>query len=324
MLNFALLFLALFLLWFGAEMITKAAIKIAKALALSEGFVGLTILAIGTGFPEIIISVTGAIQNLQGANNSEIIIGNIIGSCMSNLALILGLSGLLRIIRLRKNAVFFDAVILILSTSVFYLTARDSFISREDGLVFVLFYVVYLIFLNRRNLKDQLKKVKHKAKRKFNRVTKRKKLKLIFFIQLLFGLFILAKSSEMVLNYGSIIAEQVGVNEMLVGILLIGLGSSLPELAVSINAASKGSISLSLNNLIGSNILDIFLALGVSSSIHGWEVSRSVVQFDLPYLLFTTIVAVLFLFSRSKLQRNESLLMISLYLIYVILKAMGF
>jgi cation:H+ antiporter len=324
MLNFALLFLALFLLWFGADMITKAAIKIAKALALSEGFVGLTILAIGTGFPEIIISVTGAVQNLQGANNNAIIIGNIIGSCMSNLALILGLSGLLRVIRLKKNAVFFDAVILILSTSVFYLTARDGFISREDGLVFVLFYVVYLIFLNRRNLNSQLKQVKSKAKRKINKITKRKKVKFIFFLQLIFGLAILAKSSEMVLDYGSIIAAQMGINEMLVGILLIGLGSSLPELAVSINAASKGSVSLSLNNLIGSNILDIFLALGVSSSIHGWEVSRNVVQFDLPYLLFTTIVAVLFLFSRNKLQRNESILMISLYLIYVILKAMGF
>lgn len=324
MLNFSLLFLGLFLLWFGAEQITRSALKIAKALALSEGFVGLTILAIGTGFPEIIISLTGALQNLQGANNDPIIIGNIVGSCIGNLAFILGLTGLLKVLRLRKTAVFFDSVILILSTGIFYLVAKDGVIGRQDGLVFILFYVVYLAFLNRRNLNDQLSRVKSKAKQKINQLTKRRKLKVIYFIQLALGLFLLAKASEIVLARGTLIAQDLGVNEMLVGILLVGLGSSLPELAVSINAATKGSISMSLNNLIGSNILNIFLALGVSASISSWEISRSVVQFDLPYLLFTTIIAVLFLLSRGKLQRRESILMIALYVIYIILKAMGF
>ena len=324
MLNWLLFLTGLFLLWFGADLITRAALKIAKALSLSEGFIGLTILAIGTGFPEIIISVTGAMQNLQGVDNSQIIVGNIIGSCMSNLALILGLSGLLRIIRLHKTSVFFDSLVLVLSTGIFYLVAKDGLISREDGLVFILFYLIYLVFLNRRNLQGQLKKAKRQLKRKTSRAIRRRKPKLVHFIQLIIGLLILTKASSLVLERGTLIASQLGVNEMLVGILLIGLGSSLPELAVSINAASKGSIALSLNNLIGSNILDIFLALGVSSTISSWEISRSVVQFDLPYLLFTSVIAVLFLFSKNKLQRNESILMIALYVIYVILKAMGF
>jgi cation:H+ antiporter len=109
-----------------------------------------------------------------------------------------------------------------------------------------------------------------------------------------------------------------------VGILLVGLGSSLPELMVSLNAALKGSMALSLNNLIGSNILNVFLALGVSSTITTWEVDRQVVQFDIPYLLFTSIVAVLFLLSKNKFERNESLLMMALYTIFIVLKISGF
>jgi len=128
----------------------------------------------------------------------------------------------------------------------------------------------------------------------------------------------------MVLDSGVILAEKLNINEMLVGILLVGLGSSLPELMVSLNAALKGSMALSLNNLIGSNILNVFLALGVSSTITTWEVDRQVVQFDIPYLLFTSIVAVLFLLSKNKFERNESLLMMALYTIFIVLKISGF
>ena len=324
MLNVIVFILALLALWVAAEIITGAAVKIARSLALSEGFIGLTILAIGTGFPEIIISVTGAVQERHGLDSGGIVIGNIIGSCMGNLAFILGLAGLLKVIRINKESVFLDSIVLIMSTGIFYLTAKDGLISREDGLVFILFYLVYMIFLNRRNLNFQMNKLKRSAKKKINKITKKRKIKFINFLQLLLGLFILTKSSSLVLSHGLLIANDFGINEILVGILLVGLGSSLPELAVSLNAAAKGSVALSLNNLIGSNILNILLALGVSSTINSWEVPRGVVEFDLSYLLFTTIVSVLFLFTRNKLQKNESILMISLYVIYIILKAMGF
>ncbi len=321
MLNFLLFFLALFLLWLGAEVIIKAAHKIAKSLALSEGFIGLTIVAIGTSFPEIVISVTGAVQNLQGGDTSQIVIGNVIGSGMANLALVLGVLGLFKVIRLKRTQLLFDVLMLILSTTVLYLVSQDGLITREDGVLLILFYLIYLILLNRQNLKKQLAHSKKKISKKSKKV---KKVKLIYFVQLIVGLLILSKASQLVLDNGIIIAQNLGVNEMLVGILLVGLGSSLPELMVSISAMLKGSTALSLNNLIGSNILNVFLALGISSSISTWEVSRQVVQFDIPYLLFTSIIAVLFLFSKNKFQRNESLLMIALYLIFIVLKISGF
>jgi len=276
--------------------------------------------AVGTSFPEIVISITGAIQNLRGEETSQIVIGNVIGSGMANLALILGILGIFKVIKLKKTELLLDMLMLVMSTSIFYLVSQDGLITAQDGILLILFYLIYLLFLNRQNFKKQLLFFKQKKFKK----KKLKKIKLAYLLQLIFGLIILTKASQMVLNNGVIIAENLGINEMLVGILLLGLGSSLPELMVSINAALKGSVDLSLNNLIGSNILNVFLALGVSSTISTWEVSRQVVSFDIPYLLFTSIVAVLFLLSKNKFERNESLLMIALYLIFIALKISGF
>ena len=246
MINFLLFVLAIFLLWLGAETVTKAAIKIAKTLALSESFIGLTIVAIGTSFPEIVISVTGAIQNLHGEETSQIVIGNVIGSGMANLALVLGILGFFKVIRLKKTELLFDMLMLVLSTTIFYLIAQDGLIGIQDGILLILFYLIYLFFLNRQNFN------KHSflSKRKRFKKKKLKKIKLAHIFQLILGLIVLSKASQMVLNSGVTIAENLGINEMLVGILLVGLGSSLPELMVSINAVLKGSTALSINNLI--------------------------------------------------------------------------
>jgi cation:H+ antiporter len=318
--TFLLFVLAIFLLWLGAEAVIKAAIKIAKTLSLSESFIGLTIVAIGTSFPEIVISVTGAIQNLRGEETSQIVVGNVIGSGMANLALVLGTLGIFKVIKLKKTELLLDMLMLVMSTTIFYLVSQDGLIGARDGIFLILFYLIYLLFLNRQNLKKQKSMFKTRRFKK----RKLKKIKLVHLLQLIFGLIILSKASQMVLDTGVVIAENLGINEMLVGILLVGLGSSLPELMVSVNAVLKGSTALSLNNLIGSNILNVFLALGVSSTISTWEVSRQVVHFDIPYLLFTSIVAVLFLLSKNKFERNESFLMIALYTIFIVLKVFGF
>ncbi len=320
MIDFLIFILAIFLLWLGAESVTKAAIKIAKTLSLSESFIGLTIVAIGTSFPEIVISVTGAIQNLHGEETSQIVLGNVIGSGMANLALVLGILGIFKVIKLKKSELLLDMLMLVLSTTILYLVSLDGLITVQDGVLLILFYLIYLLFLNRQNLKKQTSLFKRKRFKK----KKLKKIKLAHLVQLVLGLIILTKASQMVLDSGVIIAEKMNINEMLVGILLLGLGSSLPELMVSVNAVLKGSTALSLNNLIGSNILNVFLALGVSSTISTWEVNRQIVQFDIPYLLFTSIVAVLFLLSKNKFERNESLLMIALYTIFIVLKISGF
>lgn len=309
-------FVALAFLWAGANLITKASLRIAKSMAMSEGFIGMTVLALGTSFPEITISVMGAIQKLGGQDTSGIVVGNAIGASMNQLILIIAISGLLKAISFKKNTVFFDATFTIAMVVAFYVTSRDGLISQSEGVFFVISYLLYLVFLSRKNL---LESIAHKIKGK---IIKRK-LRFMDFLQLIFGLVVIAKSSELVLEKGVLLASQLGVSEATVGVLLLGFGASLPELVVAISAAVRGATALSFGNLIGGTVVNIAVAMGLGAAIAGWEVERGLVQFDIPYLLFSAVIVILFIATRNKLDRKEALLLFSLYLVYLVLKVTG-
>lgn len=313
----SIFFLSLVCLWLGANLITKAALRIARSMAMSEGFIGMTILALGTSFPEITVSVMGALQKLGGQDNSNIVVGNAIGASMNQLVLIVAVSGLFKAVIFRKQTVFFDSTLTIATILAFYVLSRDGMISRAEGVVFVLAYIVYLAFLSRRNI---LEAAAHKLKRKLLR----RRLRFVDVAQLLLGLLIIAKSSEVVLAKGVVLASQLGLSEATVGVLLIGLGASLPEIVVAISAALRGASALSLGNVIGGTVVNIAVAMGLGASISGWEIDRSLVQFDIPYLLFSSVVLILFIATRSKLDRKESALIFALYAVYIVLKLLGF
>jgi cation:H+ antiporter len=318
LINFLILFAALGFLWIGADLITKSALKISKSLGLSEGFIGLTIVALGTSFPEITMAVTGAIQKLAGQGDpSSIVLGDIIGSSINQLTLVIAAAGLLRVMNFHKNKIFYDSIFAVGAITVFYVIAQDGLITRSEGLLCLLFYVLYLLFVGRRNFIEQLQ---DKAKRKFAS----KKIAWMDILRLLLGLAVIAKSSSIVLAKGIILSSEMGVSEATVGILVLGFGSSLPELIVSINAALRGALALSISNVMGSIVVNVFLALGASSLISPWNVERRLVQFDIPYLLFSVVIVVLFILTKNKLQRNESMLILFLYTIYISLKVMGF
>lgn len=316
--DFAILFLAIILLWLGAEMITRSSRSIAKSLALSEGFIGLTIVALGSSFPEITMSLTGAIAKLSGQSDpSSIVLGNILGSSINQLTLVVSITGLLTVMNFRKNKIFSDSIFAVIAITVFYLMAQDGLVSRAEGLLCLLFYVLYILYLSRRNFIEQLTS---KIKRKILR----KKIKWLNLLTLFLGLLVIGKASSVVLAKGILLSSQLGVSEATVGILILGFGSSLPELVISISAAIRGAMSLSVNNLIGSSVVNVFLAMGSGAFISSWNVERRLVQFDIPYLLFCVIIVVLFILTKNKLQRNESFLIMSLYFIYLSLKVMGF
>ena len=307
-------FLGLIGLWLGSELITTSATVIAKRMGLSETFIGLTILAVGTDFPEIVVAVTGAIEQLQGVETSELVIGNIIGSNMGQISFVLGLAGLLRVFRMKKQEVMKNGLMLIVSTFLLFIMVLDGFLSRIDGLMLVLLYAAYFLSLQR---KTKLSMIRGKFKRLVSQG-------FLPFIKLIAGLVVIFAASELVVDNGVKLASTLDISQMIVGVVLIGIGTSLPELVVSISAVIKGSNGLSIGNLIGSNLIDITIALGGSAMIGGWKVGRSIATFDIAYLLFTSVVVVLFLLTKETLERKESILMLSLYGVYLSLKLLGF
>lgn len=302
-------------LWLGSDWVTRAALQISKRLGLSPLFVGLTILAIGADFPEIIVSFTGAIKQLNGEPMSDLVAGNIIGSNMAQMSLILGLSGLFKVLKINRREALKNGLMLIASTFLVILLAMDGLISRADGLVMVMAYLIYFLSLQRQTSWSVFS---GHLKRRFTKAS------WLPWIQMVAGLAVVVGSSNLVLDKGLIMARALNINQMLIGVIFIGLGTSLPELVVSINALIKGESSLSVGNLIGCDLVDILVAFGGSAMVGGWQVSRQMATFDLAYLLFTVVVVVLFLLTRGKLERKESILLISLYGVYLSLKLLGF
>jgi len=300
-------------LWLGAELITKGALGISRKFGLSESFIGLIVLSLGTSLPEIVVTIAGAIEKNAGMDTSGIVIGNIIGSSMGNMALILGLTGLLGgAIKISKKEAWFQGASLVLATLLFWLVSQDGLITKQEGYVLIITYVFYFLFTKSTN-QNTATLPKPKKKHGFKKLL----------IQLIGGMVLIAQASEWVISSGIEIAVQLGISQVVIGAILVGIGTSLPELVVSVNAFFKGARELSVGNLLGSNIVNTLLALGVGASISGWEVDRKTAVFDIPFLLFCMIIVVLFMLSRKKFERKESLLMISLFVIYVSLKLIG-
>lgn len=304
--------LSLIGLSFGANVVTKGALGLARRWGLSESFLGMSLLSLGTCLPEIMVSLTAAYeQEKMGVSTSGIVIGNVIGANMSTMVFVLGAVGLLGTVTISKKKMQVQGPALIISTVLFLILASDGVIGRQDGIIFLFSYLVYFLILNR---------VKEKA-RKPEKHQILPYWKILLF--LLGGIFFVSEASQQAIQAGIRLALDLGISQLVVGAILLGLGTTLPELTIALKAKNKEERDLSLGNLIGSNVVDVFIVLGFGALITEWKIDRQVVQFDIPFLLLSMTIVTLFMLSRGKLDRKESLLMLSLYGIYIALKVMG-
>jgi cation:H+ antiporter len=300
-------------LWIGSEFIMRGSLGLSRRLGWSEGFVGLVILSLGTDLPEIVVSITGAMQKKQGIDTSGIVVGNVIGSNMSQMVLVFGLIGLFGgVMKISKKEGVPQGISLILATLMFLVVSNDGLITQKESYLMLLAYGFYFLFVSRLNSHSKPQK------------KKRKQLSLVKILGfMIIGLGVIFQASEWVISHGLNLAVDLGVNQLVIGAILVGIGTSLPELVVSMNALSKGARELSVGNLVGSNVVDILLALGLGGTITSWNVDRQVAMFDMPFLLLSMVIVVLFMLSRKKLDRKESILMLALYAVYVSLKLIG-
>jgi cation:H+ antiporter len=312
--NFLLIGIGFVMLWLGAELLIKAALAISKKLGWSETLVGLTIVSFCINLPEIMITFVGAFKQLQGDQVTQLVIGNVVGSNMSQIGLVLGLAGLFQVIKVDKKEVMRNGLMLIGSTLLLIAFSINGFISRIEGLVLLLLYGFYLFTLNKTSSRKLVKKHSRKFSFKNN---------LRFFIQLASGLIVIVLGSELVVSRAVNISQILQIDQMIVGLFIVGIGVSLPELFVAISALIKGSPGLSVGSMLGGNIIVTLLGLGGTAIIAGWHIPRSIATFDLAYLLLTSVVVVLFLLTKKKLERKESVLILLMYMIFVFLKALG-
>ena len=298
----------------AAHLVITGALHIAERLKLGHVFVGLTILALGTNLPEIVVSISGAIHNRLGMQASGIVLGDAIGSGMGQIALALGILGVLTAggLYIKKRVLKRDGIALLIAMFLLILVSIDGQISVFDGMILLTAYAIYLVIISRgEQIRD---KMGGWIKPHMAWAT----------LSMLAGFAILAYCSTVVIKNAISLSASWGVSQSLVGILIVGVGTSLPELVVALMALKKRALGLSVGNIIGSNIVDMSITPGIGAVISGLAVKSSLVYFDMLFLLATTVVVLIFFRSDRKITKWEAATLIGLFATYVTLKLFGF
>ncbi|ACD23192.1 calcium/sodium antiporter [Clostridium botulinum] len=322
--NYIILLLGFVLLIKGADIFVDGASIIAKNLGIPAVIVGLTIVSIGTSAPELAVSL---ISSLNGSN--EIAIGNVIGSNIFNTLMVLGTTAIVLPLIIKKATVKNDFLVNTSVTILLFLFTFDSLfisdtntISRLDGFVLILlciFYVVVLIKKAKKMPNEDLKESTNELKNSLvdSNIEVNILHKVIFMIIGVAGIVV---GGNLVVDSATNIAYSLGMSEKLVGLTIVAAGTSLPELVTSIVAALKGENDIALGNVLGSNIFNILLILGLSSLISPINVSQ-VLMTDFIYLIVINLLLIgLVFFNKSKekkLTRIEGFLLVGLYLSYM-------
>ncbi len=311
MISYFLFIIGFVLLIKGADWLVDGASSLAKKAGISAIVIGLTVVAFGTSMPEFVVNVLAGIKG-----TANIALGNILGSNIVNILLILGLSMIIRPLIVKNNTIWKEIPLAVLAVVVLWIMASDifidnasaSFLSRADGLIMILFFLIFLYYIlsirhSDVEIGDKIKKISYSTS----------------FLMIVGGLVCLILGGKWIVDGAILIAESLGVSEALIGLTIVAIGTSLPELATSIAAVVKKNSDIAVGNIIGSNIFNIFWVLGATSLIKPLPISTEI-NIDILVTLFATLL--LFVFTligeRAKLTRGQGVVFVGLYIIYVI------
>ncbi len=294
--NIILLVLGFILLLKGADWFVDGSSSIASRFGIPQLIIGLTIVAMGTSLPEAFVSITAALKS-----NAAITIGNVVGSNILNVGIILGITALIRPLHIQNSTIKYEMPFMILVTLVLILLGINTTISRLDGIIMWLFFLGYLYYIFKMS-KNQMEETEIKQTNPL-------------FIPL--GLVCLMIGSNFAVDAATNIAISLGVSQRFIGLTIVALGTSLPELVTSVTAAKKGNADIAIGNIIGSNIFNILFVVGSSALI-------TQVPFEPNFIIdsFVAILIGLVLYICTKktrvLDKKAGILLLITYSIYFI------
>ncbi len=340
MMDFLILLLGLAVLVIGGEFLVKGAVGISNKLKISPLVIGMTVVAFGTSAPELIVSLESALNG-----NSGIALGNVMGSNITNLALVLGITVLIFPIIADRQTKRVDFPMMMLATLLFYYFAIDGIISFSDGLILFTILIIFLVYIITNINRQKRKKEKHKKKdNKEHRSHHHgkhddddddeiKKVKLpiwkssIFLSIGLLGLFFGAGwFVEGAVGMADYFLADSPDKDVIIGVTVVAFGTSAPELVASCVAAYRKETDISLGNLIGSNIFNIFAVIGLTSMVKPIEVSQGAIDFDMIWMIGIAVLMLFVLLIGKRTGRIKGAILVLSYFAYVgiiILKVKG-
>ncbi|HIT71411.1 MAG TPA: calcium/sodium antiporter [Candidatus Scatovivens faecipullorum] len=307
-LNIIFIIVGFFLLVKGADLLVDGSSRIARKFNVKEIIIGLTIVSIGTSMPELIISVTSALKN-----QSDFAIGNILGSNISNLFFILGVCAIIKPLLFKKQTVKIEIPFVIFLTALLYIFGNNGdyhLITELEGIIFIVFcvlFTIYNIFISKNINNSEMEKNKNKD----IKLSKS-------FLLIMIGIILLKFGGDFVVDNASRIATLLGISERVISLTIVAISTSLPELITSALATYKGEIDLAIGNIIGSNILNIVLIVGIMAIINPIPYS---VSFNKDLMIF--LIGMIFLFivpfigEKYKIERVSGYIYLISYFIYI-------
>ncbi len=295
----------------GANFLTDGAAALAQRFRVPEFVIGLTVMAIGTAIPELVISTLSAI-----AGKSDMAIGNVVGSNIFNVFVILGVCAMIRPLILTEGVVRRDIpfgmaasllLLFMLSDRFLHLGAADT-ISRGDGVVMIALYIALILYTIHIAREEETPASEDRQKRHI----------LIPVVMVAGGLAALVTGGELFLDGATTIARTFGISESVIAITLVAGGASLPELAASVVSLIKGKSDMALGNIIGSNIANILLVLGISATIHPLSMG-GITHTDILMVVLSSLMLMIvtFVFRRKAITRWEGIIFLAIYVAYI-------
>ena len=304
----------LVLLLVGAESLVRGASNLARLVGISPLIIGLTVVALGTSAPELAVSLQ-AVVSRQG----EMALGNAVGSNIVNVLLIIGLSAAITPLVVSQQLIRLDVPILIALSIFTWVLGSDGFLARGDGTLLVLIGVGYTGFLIVQSQKES-GPVQTMYRKKFAPVLE-KKLKNWFFQPALVvgGAILLVWGARWFVSGASVIAKSLGMSELVIGLTILAMGTSLPEIATSVVASLRGERDIAVGNVVGSNIMNIVFVLGLCSifSLSGIPVPPAALRFDLLVMIAVAVACLPIFFTGYTISRWEGFLFLGYYVAYV-------
>lgn len=293
----------------GANLLIKGSINIAKKFHIPEILIGLTIVALGTSTPELIVTITSANQGV-----GDLIIGNALGSNLCNLLLILGLMAVIKSIKVDKEAKSIHIPIL-LSVNLIILSMGNTqnIITKTEGIILVILFMLYFTYPILIHIRDISKNVETRNYY-FNQNNKI----FISIISILVGIVLLKLGGDLVVDYSIKIANRLNISEKIIGLTIIAFGTSLPELVTSIVASIKGDEDLAVGNLVGSCIFNLLLILGVGAIIIPIQICGELIL-DIIVLMLSIILIGLFCFigNKNTITRRKGFVLLIIFFLYL-------
>ena len=307
-LSIILLIVGFIILIKGADIFVDGASSIAGNFKVSKMLIGLTIVAFGTSAPEFAVSVKSLISH-----NGDIVLGNVIGSNILNILLILGVASMFHSLHVGNNTVKKELPITLLITTLFAVLLSDGLFDkgiinsfrRSDGIVLTLFFLVFIYYL----ISMARKKIDTDQNEEYMKLSKA----MIF---TLLGLVAIILGSNFVVDNASKLAEAIGISEKMIALTVIALGTSLPELVTSVTATKKGEYDIAIGNVVGSNIFNLGMVIGIPISIFGGISKITFNYIDLIVMIGSALLLFIFLFKDRKITRKEGLIFLLVFVIY--------